>query len=340
MAEDRGTPPAMPVVWDERHRTHDVGGGVWLGVEQKPDETPARGDLLRPPGATVHPATDHGDEPVLAVHDADYVDFLRRAHADWVAAGHDRDPGQPDVVPYFFDRSGRRPTAIRAEVGHWLQDTMTPIGAGTYEAARVAVDAALTAADLVASGAPAAYAAVRPPGHHVGPDFAGGSCYLNNAACAAVHLGGRVAIVDVDAHHGNGTQAICRDRDDVWFGSVHVDPAAGWFPHTSGFAGEEGCLPLPPGTGDGPWVEAVAHLVDGAVAHGAEALVVSLGVDAAAGDPESPLEVTRQGFAEAGRLLGGAGLPTVLVQEGGYDLDVLGDLVLAVLRGFEETHAG
>ena len=330
----------MPVVWDERHRRHDVGGGIWLGVEQKPDETPARGDALRDAmvaaGATIHAATDHGDAPVLAVHDADYLDFLRRAHDDWVAAGHDRDPGQPDVVAYYFDRSSRRATAIRAEVGHWAMDTMTPIGAGTHEAARAAVDSALTAADLVLGGAPAAYAAVRPPGHHVGPDFYGGSCYLNNAACAAAHLGGRVAIVDIDAHHGNGTQAIFRDREEVWFGSVHVDPAAGWFPHTVGFGGEEGCLPLPPGTGDGPWVAAVAQQVDDAIGHGAEALVVSLGVDAAAGDPESPLEVTPWGFAEAGRILGRAGLPTVFVQEGGYDVDVLGDLVLAVLDGFEE----
>jgi acetoin utilization deacetylase AcuC-like enzyme len=289
-------------------------------------------------GAAIHPATDHDDEPVLAVHSADYLDFLRRAHDDWVAAGHDRDPGQPDVIPYFFDRSGQRATAIRAEVGRWAMDTMTPIGAGTHEAARAAVDSALTATDLVLAGAPAAYAAVRPPGHHVGPDFYGGSCHLNNAACAAAHVDGRVAIVDIDAHHGNGTAAIFRDRDDVWFGSVHVDPAAGWFPHTVGFGDEDGCLPLPPGTGDGPWLEAVARLVDGAIDHRAEVLVVSLGVDAAAGDPESPLEVTPQGFAEAGRMLAGAGLPTVFVQEGGYDLDTLGELVLAVLRGFEEGH--
>jgi acetoin utilization deacetylase AcuC-like enzyme len=348
MAEDRGTPLAMPVVWDERHRRHDVGGGIWLGVEQKPDETPARGDALRDAlvaaGAAVQPAEDHGDAPVIAVHSAEYVDFLRRAHDDWVEAGHHRDPGQPDVVPYFFDRSGRRATAIRAEVGQWAMDTMTPIGAGTHEAARAAVDSALTAADLVLAGAPAAYAAIRPPGHHVGPDFYGGSCHLNNAACAAVHLvdrgGARVAVVDIDAHHGNGTQAIVRDRDEIGFGSVHVDPAAGWFPHTVGFADEPGCLPLPPGTGDGAWVEAVAHLVDDAVAHRAEVLVVSLGVDAAAGDPESPLEVTRWGFAEAGRTLAAAGLPTVFVQEGGYDVDTLGGLVLAVLDGFEEAWGG
>jgi acetoin utilization deacetylase AcuC-like enzyme len=127
----------------------------------------------------------------------------------------------------------------------------------------------------------------------------------------------------------------------VFVGSVHVDPAAGWFPHTSGFADESGPanlnLPLTPGTGDRAWNQGIDELVAAAVAHGAEALVVSLGVDAAAGDPESPLEVTARGFAAAGRSLAAPGLPTVFVQEGGYDLDTLGDLVLAVLDGFEEA---
>ena len=362
MAVDRGTSLAMPVVWDERHRRHDVGGGIWLGVALQSDETPARGDTLRrameAAGAVIHPAAAHGDAPVLAVHTPEYLSFLRRAHADWLAAGHDVDPGQPDVVPYVFalpqatsGRAVRRATAIRAEVGQYAVDTMTPIGAGTHEAARVAVDAALTAVDLVLAGLPAAYAAVRPPGHHAGPAFYGGSCHLNNAACAAQHLvdraGARVAVIDIDAHHGNGTQEVFWDREDVWFGSVHVDPGAGWFPHAAGFADETGGgpgagathnRPIAPGTGDGAWNEAVDELVEQAVAHGAEALVVSLGVDAAAGDPESPLEVTRSGFAAAGRSLAGPGLPTVFVQEGGYDLDSLGDLLLAVLTAFEETH--
>ena len=202
-------------------------------------------------------------------------------------------------------------------------------------------------------GARAAYAAVRPPGHHVGRATYGGSCHLNNAACAAQHLvdrgGARVGIVDIDAHHGNGTQEVFWARGDVWFGSVHVDPGAGWFPHTAGFEDERGAgygdganrnLPLAPGSGDGEWLRAVDRLLAEVVAHGVEALVVSLGVDAAAGDPESPLEVSRSGFAQAGRNLAGPGLPTVFVQEGGYDLDTLGDLVIAVLDGFEGGSGG
>jgi acetoin utilization deacetylase AcuC-like enzyme len=227
-------------------------------------------------------------------------------------------------------------------------DTMTLIGPGTFDAARAATDAALTAAALVLSGQPAAYACCRPPGHHVTRTAFGGSCYLNNAAVAAARLrralGEPVAVIDVDAHHGNGTQSIFYDDPGVPVGSVHVDPGAGWFPHFLGFAHETGAgagaganrnLPLAPGSGDGPWLEAVGKLAAWAREAGALALVVSLGVDAAAADPESPLAVTAEGYEAAGRTLGGLRVPTVVVQEGGYDLETVGPLVLATLRGLE-----
>ncbi len=224
---------------------------------------------------------------------------------------------------------------------------MTLIGPGTWEAARAALDAAVTAADLVLAGEPVAYACCRPPGHHVTRTCFGGSCYLNNAAAAADRLRagteGRVAVIDIDAHHGNGTQAIFYDDPGVLTGSVHVDPAAGWFPHYLGFADETGGganrnVPLPPGTGDDGWTEAVAGLAEWAA--GADALVVALGVDAAGGDPESPLDVTADGFRAAGRALGELGLPTVVVQEGGYELDTIGRLVLEALAGIEEGARG
>ena len=222
---------------------------------------------------------------------------------------------------------------------------MTVVAEGTWEAARGAVDAALTAADLVVDGAPAAYACCRPPGHHVTRSAFGGSCYLNNAAVAAQHLRARglsrVAILDVDAHHGNGAQAIFWGRDDVLTASVHVDPAAGWFPHFLGFAEESGDanlnVPLAPGSGDDTWLAGVDRLVDAARTHGSEAVVVALGVDAAAGDPNSPLAVTEDGYREAGRRLGALGVPTVLVQEGGYVLETIGQLVRATLEGFESA---
>jgi acetoin utilization deacetylase AcuC-like enzyme len=246
-------------------------------------------------------------------------------------------------------RAVHRPAAIRAIAGLYAMDTMTLIGPGTYAAARVAVDGALTACDLVLGGTRAAYAAVRPPGHHVGADFYGGSCYLNNAAVAAQYLRdrgvGRVAVIDIDAHHGNGTQEIFYARDDVFYGSAHVDPAHGWFPHFVGFVDEQGAgagagtnrnLPLPPGAGDEAWLRAVTELAADATAWRADALVVSLGVDGAAADPNSPFELTAGGYAAIGATLGGMQIPTVLVQEGGYVLDTLGDLVLAALRGFED----
>jgi acetoin utilization deacetylase AcuC-like enzyme len=220
-------------------------------------------------------------------------------------------------------------------------------------AIRAAADAALTAAGLVSSGGTRlAYALCRPPGHHVTRSAYGGSCYLNNAAIAAQALvaagAGRVAVLDIDAHHGNGTQSIFYRRGDVWYGSVHVDPGAGWFPHYVGYADERGAgpgeganqnLPLPPGTGDEGWLAAVRDLCAAAAAHRPGAVVVSLGLDAAEADPESPLRVTEAAYREAGRLTA-ALASTVLVQEGGYHLPTLGPLVIAALTGAAEARPG
>ncbi|MFM2077096.1 MAG: hypothetical protein RJA49_986 [Actinomycetota bacterium] len=355
----------MPVVWTGRHRGHEPNGGYWLGVREVGDEEPVRGDTLHDQllaaGCCIVDAPDLGLEPVLAVHDAAFVDCLRRAHPAWVAAGHLDVPGQPQVVPYIFALPGfaaryrpdRPPANIRAEIGLYATDTLTLISAGTFDAALSAVHASVHAAALVADGLPAAYAAVRPPGHHAGPAYFGGSCYFNNAAAAAQALrergAARVAVVDIDAHQGNGTQEIFWHRDDVLYASVHVDPAAGWYPHFAGHADETGegagaganlNVPLPEGTGDAGWLHGVDLLLQAVELHGSDALVVSLGVDAAVADPNSPLEVTAQGFREAGRRLGALDRPTVFVQEGGYVLPTLGPLVLEVLNGFEETSHG
>jgi len=276
------------------------------------------------------------------VHDPALVEFLRTAWDQWSAASLPSDR----VVPYVFARPeltrGREPAtpaAIWARPGLFAYDTMTLVGPGTWEAARGAVDVALTAVDLVIDGNPLAYACCRPPGHHVTRSLYGGSCYLNNSAIAANALlewfGGPIALVDIDAHHGNGTQELFLGRDDVLTASVHVDPGAGWFPHFLGFEAEndEGNLnlPLAPGSHDIAWLAAVRRAAE--FASPARALVVALGVDAAAGDPESPLEVTAEGYREAGRILGELGLPTVVVQEGGYDLATIGRLVVETLQG-------
>jgi acetoin utilization deacetylase AcuC-like enzyme len=241
------------------------------------------------------------------------------------------------------------PLKVHAEAGTHGYDTMTLVGPGTWEAARAAAACAVEAAELVAAGSPLAYALCRPPGHHATPAGYGGACYLNNAAVAVETLRtsghDRVGVVDLDAHHGNGTAAIFYDRGDVLYGSVHVDPAAGWFPHYVGHAAETGSgagdgttrnLPLAPGAADGPWLSAVQELAQWVRTEGCTAMVVSLGVDAAVDDPESPLQVTHDGYREAGVLCRETGLPAVVVQEGGYHLPTLGSLVAAYLEG----HAG
>ena len=296
------------------------------------------------------------DDALLAVHDAELLEFLRTAAGRWAAGPYADLVGQERVVPYLFPTPAmtaglpaRPAVAVHADAGRFAYDTMTLVGPGTWKAARAAADAAQTAADLVAGGAPAAYAICRPPGHHVTRSAYGGSCYLNNSAVAAQALREagheQVAVIDLDAHHGNGTAAIFYQRGDVLYGSVHVDPAAGWFPHFVGFADETGQgagegatlnLPVPPGTGDGPWLEAVDRLAERVTAVGTGALVVSLGVDAAADDPESPLLVTADGYHQAGRRLGALGLPSVAVQEGGYHPPSLGRLVAAYLEGHAE----
>jgi len=347
---------SIPLVWTDTHRLHDPTTGVWIGVPIPGDELPDRADRIRGEleraGARVVLAEHHLDDALLAVHDAGLVEFLRGAWTAWAAAGFPDDPGQDEVVAYVFPTPGllgdvepHVPASLAARTGAYCFDTMTGVGPGTWDAARGAVDAALTAADLVLGGERAAYACCRPPGHHVTRSAYGGSCYLNNAAAAAQHLRARgiprVAILDLDAHHGNGAQTIFRTRDDVLTGSVHIDPGAGWFPHFLGFADEnEGAnlnLPIAPGSGDDVWLTGVDRLVDAAREHRCEALVVPLGVDAHSADPTSPLDVTEAGFREAGRRFGALGVPTVLVQEGGYVLDTIGPLVRAALEGFEEA---
>ncbi|HEX5018171.1 MAG TPA: histone deacetylase family protein [Actinomycetes bacterium] len=349
-----------PMVWSEACLLHEPKGEVWVGVTIEGTEVPERARVIRSAmeaaGAPVEESREHGDDVLDAVHDRGLIDWLRGSVEEWERDGFPTNPGQDRVVPYVFPTAGmlsgmplRRPVAVHGRAGMFAYDTMTLIGPGTWEAARGAVDAALTAVDLVTSGGhDVVYALCRPPGHHVTASGYGGSCYLNNAAVAAEALRRsgheRVAVVDVDAHHGNGTQMIFYDRPDVFYGSVHVDPAAGWFPHYVGHADETGRgdgvganrnVPMAEGTPDDVWLDGVSSLVDAVRAHGATALVVSLGVDAAIDDPESPLQITEMGYRQAAAQLATLGLPTVAVQEGGYHLPSLGNLVVATVTGLE-----
>jgi len=347
----------VPVVWSPATRDHDPSGEIWIGVPTPGGEDAERVDaILAATDNTAHQlieATAHADDALLAVHSPGLLAHLRTVHDEWLAGDYVEQVGQDRVVPYFFPTATmldglpmHTAAAVHGRAGQFCYDTMTVVGPGTWSAARAAVDCALTAVDLVLDGAPLAYALCRPPGHHVTRQGYGGSCYLNNAAVAAQALRAagreRVAVLDIDAHHGNGTAAIFYDRGDVSYGSVHVDPGAGWFPHVVGHADETGVgegagatrnVPLTPGGSDPEWLAAVAELRDWTHEAAVDALVVSLGVDAAADDPESPLLVTPDGYRDAGRLLGGLGVPTVAVQEGGYHLPSLGGLVVACLEG-------
>lgn len=344
-------------MWSPDTLLHEPGAEVWVGVSTPGSEVRERveviHDALLAADHELVAATPHDDAALLRVHHPRLVDHLRGVHAAWLAAGFADDPGQDRVVPYVFPTAqmlgplpGHTATAVHARAGQFCYDTMTLVGPGTYAAARAAVDCALSAVDLVVSGTSLAYALCRPPGHHATLEAYGGSCFLNSAAVAAQALRDaghpRVAVVDLDAHHGNGTAAIYYERADVFYASVHVDPGAGWFPHVVGFADETGIdagagatlnVPLPPGTGDAQWCAAVERLVQAVDAFGATAVVVSLGVDAAADDPESPLLVSADGYRAAGGSVGALALPAVVVQEGGYHLPSLGGLVCAYLDG-------
>ncbi len=346
----------MKVVYSPEQIRHDPAAEIWVGVRIPGTEVGRRVELIAEAavqaGHQLVPPRPVTPSELEAVHDPGLIDFLRTAWSRWQQSDYPREPGQDRVVPYVFPlasltsgRPPRRPVSVGALAGVYAMDTMTLIGPGSWEAIDAAASCAVTAVDLVVGGEPSVYAAVRPPGHHAGPAFYGGSCYLNNAAIAAARLAesvrGQVTVIDLDAHHGNGTQEIFYDRSDVRYASVHIGPAFGYFPHFVGFEDEHGSgsgsaanlnVPLPPGTGDHDWLGAVQVLID--FAAGSDALVVSLGVDAWSGDPESPFEVTHEGFRMAGQMLGSTRLPTVIVQEGGYDLSALGSLVMAFLEGF------
>ena len=349
---------SLVAVWSDGYLAHDAKWLVWAGMRLDGDEESDRAQILRAElesaGIEMVPAEEYGRPPIEAVHQTGMIDYLENAYQGWVDAGYTVEPGSDRVVPYAFphpDAFGAYPARVprsrAAMAGVYCMDTATTIGPGTYRGARAAVDGALTAAELVRDGAPAAYAPVRPPGHHAGTSYFGGSCYLNNVAIAAEWLAANgaapVAIVDIDAHHGNGTQEIFYERKDVHYHSIHVDPGEGWFPHWCGFSGETGAgdgdganlnIPLTPGSGDTEFLAGLDQICDRVAGLEPEFLIVSLGVDSGASDPESPLRVSNHGFGRIGERLASLSMPTVLVQEGGYDLNALGPDVMSVLRAF------
>ena len=294
-------------------------------------------------GLPTTPAPDHGIAPIAAVHDAEYLHFLETAFDRWQTT-----PLAGPAVRtfgYAVRRMQRLPEAIMGQAGYYLSGDGAPILEATWNAAKVSAHVAVEGAKRVLVGAREAYALCRPSGHHTYADLAGGFCYLNNAAIAAQVLvagGAKPAILDVDVHAGNGTQGILYERDDVFFCSVHGDPR-GLYPWYAGYEDETGTgrglgcnvnLPLAAGTGDVGYVAAVEKGLEAIRKFGASILIISLGFDAHVGDPTANLAVTADGFRAIGQRIGSIDVPILLVQEGGYIVEKLGDNLSAFLNGF------
>src|SRR5450631_4247009 len=341
----------MITVFSTDHLLRSPRTELYGGELVPPHECPERAQIVlervqaQELGEVIAP-TRFGTAPLLRVDDEKYLEFLETAWTEWVAAGN-RGEAIPDCWP-ARRMTQRRPNSITGKLGYYAMAGETSICAGTWQAARAAADVALTGASQINEGARAAFALCRPPGHHAARDLYGGYCFLNNAAIAAQYLrdygAARVAILDVDFHHGNGTQDIFYDRPDVLYVSLHGDPADA-FPYFSGYAEETGSgagdgftlnLPLPPRTGFDVWQDALRAAVKRIASFRADALVVSLGVDTFAEDPISFFRLQCADFLTYGRMIGHCALPTLFVLEGGYAVGAIGVNVVNVLTGFEE----
>ncbi len=338
----------MKAFWDPAQQAHAPAFFLQRGMVRRNFEIPARAEALLAACRAMRleivcpPAAERS--ALQQVHAPDYLDFLRDGPALWDALPDHGAELVPNThpSPEMLANGARRSSTVIGQLGWYTADAACPIGPHTYAAAIRAAAGAIAAADEAAAGRHA-YALARPPGHHAYPARAGGHCYLNNAAIAAERLrfqgAARVAVLDIDSHHGNGTQGIFWDRGDVFFASVHGDPNR-YFPWYVGHPGEAGAgagigcnlnLPLLQHAGDREWLGAIANALAAIARHGADALVVSLGFDASKDEPLGFLQVTDDGFARAGAAIGAARLPCAIVQEGGYNVDVIGSLLTRFL---------
>jgi acetoin utilization deacetylase AcuC-like enzyme len=334
----------IPIFWDERQRLHAPAQELHNGGFVPFAEHCGRVDSMLASLGSTAAAADHGEAPLLLVHPPAYLDFLRSAFADWRAAGR---PG--DAAGYVWPVVGRRQLAldrIDARLGQYSMDASTPVAEGTWESAYWSAQTALSALDSVLAGNRAAFALCRPPGHHAGADYMGGYCYLNNAAVAAEAARAasrdRVAILDIDYHHGNGTQDIFLERDDVFFASIHADPRTD-YPFFWGHEDETGAgkgegatlnLPLPRGTAIRDYEAALDRALAAIAGFGPELLICSFGADTFSGDPISFFTLVTADYAPIARRISSLRLPTLIVMEGGYAVDALGTNVGAFLSGF------
>lgn len=337
----------LPAFHAPQQGRHDPQTFMVLGQFRKAAEVPERAERLLAGGQAAGVAfaapPDAGLGPIAAIHTPEYIRFLQEIHVRWSEI-----PGAaPEVVPnVHLDRTmGGYPTSPVGLASYHQADTACPIGPGTWEAAYWAASTAMAAVGAVTDGAPAAYALCRPPGHHAYADQAGGFCFLNNSAIAAQALRARhdrVAVLDVDVHHGNGTQGIFYERGDVLTVSLHSDPRD-YYPFVVGYAHERGAragqgynlnIPLPKSTADAAYLEALGHALAQIRTFRPGALVLALGLDAYESDPLKGMALSTGAFAAIAAAVRALGLPTVIVQEGGYLCDGLGGNLTAFLQGY------
>lgn len=338
----------MKAIFDDRQWKHQPKHFMANGAILPNPEQAERIDRLltgaKAAGCEVQAPSDAGLGPIAAIHSAEYLTFLQTIYARWKRIDGAGDEVIPNIHP--ATRGDSYPRSAIGQAGYHQADTACPIASGTWEAAYWSAQSAVTGADALLGGDRAAYALSRPPGHHAFGDLAGGFCFLNNSAIAAQRLrdaGLRPAIVDVDVHHGNGTQGIFYDRDDVLTVSLHADPDR-FYPFFWGHAQERGegrglgCnlnLPLARGTHDEGFLKALGTALERVSMHGADVVVVALGLDASIDDPFQGLAVTQDGFSRIGAAFAALGLPVLFVQEGGYLSDSLGKNLTRVLDGYQ-----
>lgn len=346
----------MKVVYTLRHRHHHPRVEVEAGALQEPFEHPGRAEMIRAAlaaddGFELVAPDDWGTGPIEAVHHPGLVEFLETA---WDLYQVEHGPTH-DVVPDVFAMPGlregmgvgREPAAIGARLGWWCYETTTPLTQGTYDAARASVDVALTAAAAVVAGDPVAYGLCRPPGHHASRSLYGGYCFFNNAAVVANHLAtslaAKIAVLDVDYHHGNGTQSIFYDRNDVLTISLHADPSDE-YPYFLGYADERGegrghgfnvNYPLAAGTKWPRYAEALQEAMSNIRGFSPDGIVVALGLDTFTADPTTRFGLETEDYRKMGETISSIGRPVLTVLEGGYAVDSIGRNALEFLKGIE-----
>jgi acetoin utilization deacetylase AcuC-like enzyme len=344
----------MKTVYSDKQRLHAIKTEMLNGKTVPCFEKPSRADMVLSRvkavnlGDVIEPQ-DYGIAPLTRVHTKAYIDFLSTFWERWIAEG-----GNPEqATPYCFAarhlRKDKPPVLVDGQLGYYSFDTGASLTPGSWEAIYAGAQCALTAQKLIVDGERSAFALSRPPGHHASSDVMGGYCYVNNAAVAAQAFLDdgvkRVAIIDVDYHHGNGTQSIFYNRDDVFFGSIHADPLYD-YPHFLGFEDEIGVgkgagwnmncpLPVEHKTDWLLYEQALKKCLAKVKEHKSEVLVVSLGLDTFENDPISFFKLTSPDYLKMGQLLAEANLPTLFVFEGGYAVEDLGINCVNVLQGFE-----